>query len=84
MSWENPHDGQAGRRAGGQFLPRTFDPITGFDQPGFGPNAIGELERCVRAGAVGVGELSDKGGGLRGKADGMHQDETRMAQLLEK
>ncbi|MCZ7635997.1 MAG: hypothetical protein M5U12_08140 [Verrucomicrobia bacterium] len=33
----------------------------GFDQPGFGPAAIAELERCVRAGARGVGELSDKG-----------------------
>ena len=56
----------------------------GFDQPGFGPNAIGELERCVRAGAVGVGELSDKGGGLCGNAGGMHLDDVRMDQILDK
>ncbi len=56
----------------------------GFDQPGFGPNAIGELERCVRAGAVGVGEFSDKGGGLRGNAGGMHLDDPRMDPLFEK
>jgi hypothetical protein len=28
---------------------------SGFDQPGFGPAAVAELERCVRAGAVGLG-----------------------------
>jgi len=55
----------------------------GFDQPGFGPNAIRELERCVRAGAVGVGELSDKGGGLWGNAGGMHLDDARMDQILD-
>jgi predicted TIM-barrel fold metal-dependent hydrolase len=56
----------------------------GFDQPGFGPNAIAELERCVKAGAVGVGELSDKGGGLCSNAGGMHLDDARMDPLLEK
>ena len=57
---------------------------TGFDQPGFGPAAGTELERCVRAGAVGVGELSDKGGGLRGNSGGLHLDDPRMDPLLEK
>ncbi len=56
----------------------------GFDQPGFGPAAITELERCAKAGAVGVGELSDKGGGLCGNAGGMHLDDARMDLLLEK
>ena len=57
---------------------------TGFDQPGFGPGAIAELERCVRAGARGVGELSDKGGGLRGNAGGMHLDDERMGPILDR
>ena len=58
--------------------------FTGFDQPGYGPAALAELERCQRAGAVGVGELSDKGGGLRGNAGGMHLDDPRMDPILEK
>jgi hypothetical protein len=37
---------------------------TNFDKPGYGPAAVAELERCQRAGARGVGELSDKGRGL--------------------
>jgi uncharacterized protein len=57
---------------------------TGFDAPGFGPAAVAELERCYRAGARGVGELSDKGGGLRGNSGGMHLDDPRMDSVLEK
>jgi hypothetical protein len=61
----------------------------GFDQPGFTERAIAELERCHRVGAVGVGELSDKGRGLRGvrgNADGfsMHIDDPRMDPILER
>lgn len=56
----------------------------GFDQPGFGPAAVAELERCARLGAVGVGELSDKGGGLRNNSGGMHLDDPRMDLILEK
>src|SRR5687768_8178079 len=56
---------------------------TGFDQPGFAARATAELERCAKAGARGVGELSDKGRGLRG-ADGMHMDDPRMDPVLEK
>ena len=40
-----------------------FD-LTGYDKPGFGPATIAELERCVRLGARGVGEITDKGSGL--------------------
>ena len=40
-----------------------FD-TTGYDQPGYGPAAVAELERCFKAGAGGVGELGDKGKGL--------------------
>lgn len=62
-----------------------FD-LSGADDPGFGPRAVAELERCVKAGATGVGELSDKGGGLRGASGGpaLHIDDPRMDALLEK
>ncbi len=64
-----------------------FD-YTGYDQPGFGPAAVKELERCYRLGARGVGELGDKGQGLfyskPTKALGMHLDDARMDGLLEK
>lgn len=63
-----------------------FD-FTGYDKPGFGPAAIKELERCQQAGARGVGEIHDKGQGLRSgkaKAPGMHPDDPRMDSLLEK
>lgn len=63
-----------------------FD-YSGYDKPGFGPEAVAELERCYRAGARGVGEISDKGWGLTNgepKAWRMHLDDTRMDSLLEK
>src|ERR1041385_1718663 len=56
---------------------------TGCEQPGFVEHAIAELERCKKAGARGVGELSDKGRGLSG-APGMHFDDPRMDPILEK
>jgi uncharacterized protein len=61
-----------------------FD-YTGFDQPGFGPAAVAELERCVRKGAKGVGEEGDKGKGMEfGRAAGLHFDDLRMAPLLDR
>jgi len=63
-----------------------FD-CTGYDQPGFGPAAVAELERCFKAGARGVGELGDKGKGLfygKPAAWGMHLDDPRMDPLLKK
>jgi predicted TIM-barrel fold metal-dependent hydrolase len=60
---------------------------TGYDQPGFGPAAVKELERCYKMGARGVGELGDKGKGLfycRPRAVGMHLDDPRMDPVLEK
>ncbi len=64
-----------------------FD-YTGYDEPGFGPAAVAELERCAKVGATGVGELGDKGKGLfyskPVKAWGMHVDDPRMDPLLEK
>jgi predicted TIM-barrel fold metal-dependent hydrolase len=55
--------------------------LSGYDKPGFGPAAIKELERCHQAGARVVGEIHDKGEGLKsGKstAPGMHPDDARM------
>jgi predicted TIM-barrel fold metal-dependent hydrolase len=62
-----------------------FD-YTGFDQPGYGPAAAAELERCVKAGAEGVGELSDKGAGLKRTTNGpsLHIDDPRLAPLIDK
>ncbi|MCB0284948.1 MAG: amidohydrolase family protein [Calditrichaeota bacterium] len=65
-----------------------FD-YTGYDQPGYGPAAVAELERCFKVGAKGVGELGDKGNGMAystpgPKAVGMHIDDPRMDPLLEK
>ena len=63
-----------------------FD-LAGYDKPGFGPAAAKELERCKQAGARGVGEIHDKGKGLRsGKSDapGMHPDDARMDALWDK
>ncbi|MGB5846977.1 MAG: amidohydrolase family protein [Ignavibacteriaceae bacterium] len=60
---------------------------TGYDQPGFGPNAVAELERCFNTGAKGVGELGDKGKGLfycTPKAYGMHVDDPRLDPVWEK
>jgi hypothetical protein len=63
-----------------------FD-YTGYDQAGFGPQAIRALERCHEAGAGGVGELHDKGKGLVSRtvnAFGMHPDDARMDSLFER
>lgn len=40
-----------------------FD-CTGYDQPGYGPDAVKELERCFKNGAKGVGEVMFKGKGI--------------------
>jgi predicted TIM-barrel fold metal-dependent hydrolase len=61
-----------------------FD-YTGHDQPGFGPAAVAELDRCSRKGAKGIGEEGDKGLGMGfGRAKGLHFDDARMAPLLER
>jgi predicted TIM-barrel fold metal-dependent hydrolase len=63
-----------------------FD-YTGYDKPGYGADAVKELVRCFKMGAIGVGELGDKGKGLfycQPPAFGMHIDDPRMDPLLEK
>lgn len=59
----------------------------GYKQPGFGSDAVRNLERCHQAGAKGVGELHDKGKGLTSgemNAYGMHPDDARMDSLFER
>ena len=60
--------------------------FTGLRQPGFGPKAMSELERCRKAGATGVGELSDKGRGLGATTNelGIHIDDPLMDPIIEK
>lgn len=60
----------------------------GFDQQGYGPAAVKELERCYKMGAKGVGELSDKGMGINYSqalmTGGMHFDDARLKPLFDK
>ncbi|MCG2461649.1 amidohydrolase [Flavobacteriaceae bacterium F89] len=65
--------------------PDRFDVYCGFDFSGYQKKdwpekAVKELRRCVNKGAVGVGELHDKGGGL---VEGLHPDDPRMDPLFE-
>jgi predicted TIM-barrel fold metal-dependent hydrolase len=63
-----------------------FD-FAGHDHPGFGPATVKELERCHDKGARGIGEIHDKGQGLRsGKSNaaGMHPDDPRMDAVWQK
>ena len=64
-----------------------FD-YTGYTEPGWSEEAVKELERCVKVGAKGVGELGDKGLGELFSdpvpAYGMHIDDPRMKPLFQK
>lgn len=57
----------------------------GFDLTGTTAQTIAELERCVKMGAKGVGEISDKGSGLlRGDTPSLHIDDPKMDPVLDK
>lgn len=61
-----------------------FD-LAGYGEPGWSERAIKELDRCVKAGARGVGELSDKGMGLRFPGGfGPHINDPRVKPLLKR
>ena len=61
-----------------------FD-LVGYEKPGWSEKAVKELERCVKMGARGIGELSDKGFGLRYSGGfGPHIDDPIMKPLLKK
>jgi uncharacterized protein len=58
-----------------------------FGKPEFETAAVRELQRCHDAGARGVGEIHDKGDGLRSgksRAVGMHPNDPRMDAIWEK
>jgi len=59
-----------------------------IDAPDYPERAVRELERCYRAGAAGVGELSDKGWGLQGgqppRDRRLHLDDLRLDAFWEK
>ncbi len=61
--------------------------FNGYDEPGWSEKAVAELERCHRMGARGVGEIHDKGEGLRSgtmRTEGLRIDDPKMKPLLEK
>jgi len=62
--------------------------MTKWDQPGFPDCAVKELERCHAKGAVGVGELIDKGMGERisslDREAGLHFNDPKFDALFEK
>jgi uncharacterized protein len=61
--------------------------FSGHNTPGFPDSAVRELARCHDAGAKGIGEIHDKGQGLRsGKstAPGIHPDDSRVDAIWEK
>lgn len=65
--------------------PDRFDVYCGFDlsgyqEKGWSERADKELRRCIGMGAVGVGELHDKGEGL---VSGLHPDDPKMDPLFE-
>lgn len=63
-------------------FPDRFELWCGLDFSGFPAATLAELRRCVKAGAKGVGEISDKGTGYRG-VEPMHLDDPRMDPILE-
>lgn len=64
-----------------------FD-YTDFGKPGWAERSVARLEECRRLGAVGVGELVDKGLGdvyaSPASGEGIHMDDPQMKPLLER
>jgi len=61
-----------------------FD-LTGYKEKGWSEKAVKELERCYKEGARGVGEISDKGAGLRYPGGfGPHINDPLVKPLIEK
>jgi predicted TIM-barrel fold metal-dependent hydrolase len=63
--------------------PDRFELWCGFDFSNFPASTLAGLERCVKAGGKGLGEITDKGTGYRG-VEPMHLDDPRMDPILEK
>lgn len=61
-----------------------FD-LNGYENQGWSEKAVRELERCIKVGAQGIGELSDKGFGLSySRGFGPHIDDPLMKPLLKR
>lgn len=59
--------------------------LNGFEELGWSEKAVRELERCVKSGARGIGELSDKGFGLRySRGFGPHMNDPIMKPLIKR
>jgi uncharacterized protein len=63
--------------------------LSGIDEPGFEAKAVAALEAVHRAGAVGIGEVIDKGRGLTAGMDatrpmGPHPDDPRLDALWDR
>lgn len=57
------------------------------DEPGWSARAVAELERCYKMGARGIGEIHDKGTGLRSRdliSDGLRVDDPKMQPIYAK
>jgi len=63
--------------------------LSGYGKPTFLETVVKELERCHKAGAKGIGELTDKGLGIYlafqdNRADGLHLDDPLMTPIYDK
>jgi uncharacterized protein len=61
--------------------------LSDYDKPGFSEKVVAELERCAEVGAAGIGEISDKGWGLRYNGNiayGLHLDDPRLDDVLQR
>ena len=65
--------------------PDRFELWCGFDFSGDVPaSTLAELERCVKLGARGVGEIVDKGAGMNRGGPAIHLDDPRMDPVLDR
>lgn len=63
--------------------------LSDYGKPSFTKTVLSELERCHKAGAKGVGEITDKGQGVyiafqNNRAEGLHLDNPLMTPIYEK
>ncbi len=73
----------------GRFLLYCGMDRTDIDKPDYSDRAVAELVRCHNKGALGVGEISDKGSGITGGRDlprdkRLHPDDPRLDAFWEK
>jgi predicted TIM-barrel fold metal-dependent hydrolase len=73
----------------GRFELWTNFSLSGIDEPGFETKAVAALEAAHRAGAVGIGEIVDKGRGVTAGMDvtrpmGPHADDPRLDALWDR